>query len=102
MIIDRLIREGKIDVSEVEGHWEAYTSTIVNNPMQGVSKAVVIAGELCHWLLLHKYVLTNFQEPTREEPPTDCTLSRNNSVFRHGTSGPIRRHRSTALSTRSP
>lgn len=47
-IIDRLIREGKIDVSEVEGHWEAYTSTVVDNPVQGVSKAVVIAGKLCH------------------------------------------------------
>jgi hypothetical protein len=44
-IIDRLIREGKVDVSEVEGQWEAYTSTVVENPMQGVSRAVVIAGE---------------------------------------------------------
>ena len=50
-IIDRLIREGKVDVSEIEGHWEAYTSTVVDNPVQGVSRAVVIAGELCHWLL---------------------------------------------------
>ena len=49
--IDRLIREGKIDVSEIEGHWEAYTSTVVDNPVQGVSRAVVIAGELRHWLL---------------------------------------------------
>ena len=45
-IIDRLIREGKIDVSEIEGHWEAYTSTVVDNPVQGVSRAVVIAGVL--------------------------------------------------------
>lgn len=44
-IIDRLIREGKVDISKVEGNWEAYTSTIVENPMQGVSQAVVIAGE---------------------------------------------------------
>lgn len=44
-IIDRLIREGKVDVSEVEGNWEAYTSTVVKNPMQGISQAVVIAGE---------------------------------------------------------
>lgn len=44
-IIDRLIREGKVDVSEVEDHWEAYTSTVVENPMQGISQAVVIVGE---------------------------------------------------------
>ena len=48
--IDRLIREGKLDVSEVEGHWEAYTSTVIENPVQGVSRAVVVAGEL-HSLL---------------------------------------------------
>lgn len=47
-IIDRLIREGKIDVSEVEGNWEAYTSTIVDNPVQGVSRAIVIAGAHCY------------------------------------------------------
>jgi hypothetical protein len=45
-IIDRLVREGKVDISEVKGHWEAYTSTVVDNPVQGVSRAVVIAGKL--------------------------------------------------------
>lgn len=44
-IINRLIEEGKVDVSEVEGNWEAYVSTVVENPMQGVSSAVVIAGK---------------------------------------------------------
>lgn len=44
-IIDRLVKEGKLDISEVEGNWEAYVSTVVDNPMQGVSRAVVIAGE---------------------------------------------------------
>lgn len=44
-IIDRLISEGQVDVSEVEGNWEAYVSTVVENPMQGVSRAMVIAGK---------------------------------------------------------
>lgn len=44
-IIDRLISEGKVDVSEVEGQWEAYISTVVENPVQGVSRAVVVAGD---------------------------------------------------------
>lgn len=44
-IIDRLVKEGKLDISEVEGNWEAYVSTVVENPIQGVSRAVVIAGE---------------------------------------------------------
>jgi len=50
-IIDRLITEGKLDVAEVEGHWEAYTSTVVENPMPGVSQAVVIAGQSINALL---------------------------------------------------
>jgi hypothetical protein len=57
-IIDRLVKEGKLDVSEVEGNWESYVSTVVENPMQGVSRAVVIAGESIGTLLhvyLHSY-----------------------------------------------
>ncbi|KAK5130552.1 hypothetical protein LTR08_001932 [Meristemomyces frigidus] len=43
-IIDRLVREGKIDVSAIEGTWEAYTSLMVANPMKGVGQAMIIAG----------------------------------------------------------
>jgi hypothetical protein len=50
-IIDRLVKEGKLDVSDVEGNWEAYVSTVVENPMQGVSRAVVIAGESTRMLM---------------------------------------------------
>lgn len=45
-IIDKLASEGMIDVSAIEGQWEAYTSTMVANPMPGVSQAMVIAGKL--------------------------------------------------------
>jgi len=44
-IIDRLVQQKKIDVSQIEGTWEAYVSTVVRNPMPGVSQAVVIAGQ---------------------------------------------------------
>ncbi|MES1157405.1 MAG: glycosyl hydrolase 115 family protein [Alphaproteobacteria bacterium] len=42
--IDRLIREHKLDVSDVTGHWEAYVQQVVANPMPGVASALVIAG----------------------------------------------------------
>ena len=45
-IIDRLAKAGKIDVSAVQGKWEAYVSTLVDNPMGGVAQAMVIAGML--------------------------------------------------------
>ncbi|TKA64698.1 hypothetical protein B0A55_11188 [Friedmanniomyces simplex] len=43
-IIDGLVKAGKIDVSAIEGTWEAYVSAMVADPMPGVSQAMVIAG----------------------------------------------------------
>lgn len=43
-LIDALIAKGQIDVSAINGTWEAFTSVIVSNPMAGVDKALVIAG----------------------------------------------------------
>lgn len=43
-IVDSLVSENKLDVSEVEGQWEMYTSQVVENPVAGVSWALVIAG----------------------------------------------------------
>ena len=43
-LIDRLAKEGKIDVSSVQGQWERYRIEMVKNPVKGISKALVIAG----------------------------------------------------------
>lgn len=43
-VIDRLIKEKRIDASSIAGRWEASLTTIVLNPMKGVEKALVIAG----------------------------------------------------------
>ena len=43
-IIDELIDQGKLDVSEVEGKWEAYTQAFIPNPIPGVKLGLVIAG----------------------------------------------------------
>ena len=42
--IDQLIADGKIDVSDVEGKWEAFGMQVIDNPMEGVAKALVIFG----------------------------------------------------------
>jgi hypothetical protein len=44
--IDALIKSGKLDVSGIEGKWEAYVSTIVKNPANGTDEALVIAGKV--------------------------------------------------------
>jgi hypothetical protein len=43
-IIDALVSAGKIDVRAIAGHWEAYVSGVVDNPVPGVERALVIAG----------------------------------------------------------
>ncbi len=43
-MIDRLIRERKIDVSAIEGKWESTLIQVVAHPLPGVARALVIAG----------------------------------------------------------
>jgi hypothetical protein len=43
-IIDRLIRERKIDVSQIEDKWESTLIQVVSHPLPGVVRGLVIAG----------------------------------------------------------
>ena len=43
LIADLLSRK-KIDVSDIKGKWEAYTSVLVKSPVPGIPWALVIAG----------------------------------------------------------
>jgi hypothetical protein len=43
-LIDVLVNEGKVDVSAIKNKWESYVIRVVENPIAGVDRAVVIAG----------------------------------------------------------
>ena len=43
-IIDRLIREGKIDATAIAGKWESFIIQVVPKPLPGVESALVICG----------------------------------------------------------
>lgn len=43
-MVDRLAAAGKLDLTGVTGEWEAFAIRTVDNPYDGVSKALVIAG----------------------------------------------------------
>src|SRR5690606_14449766 len=43
-LIDKLVRDRKLDVKGIEGKWETSLEQVVPNPMPGVSRAFVIAG----------------------------------------------------------
>ncbi|WP_322963630.1 glycosyl hydrolase 115 family protein [Sphingomonas fuzhouensis] len=43
-LIDALVKAGKLDVSGLPGQWEGYVEQVVDNPVPGVARALVIAG----------------------------------------------------------
>ncbi|KAI0049026.1 glycoside hydrolase family 115 protein [Auriscalpium vulgare] len=43
-LIDQVVNNTKLDVSSIEGQWEASLTQIVTNPLPGVTKAYVIIG----------------------------------------------------------
>lgn len=43
-LVDDLIASGKIDASGIKGTWESYIQATVDDPVEGVSQALVIAG----------------------------------------------------------
>ncbi len=43
-LIDQLASSGKINKSRIEGKWETFCIAVVDNPVSGVDKALVIAG----------------------------------------------------------
>ncbi|MBE2213026.1 MAG: glycosyl hydrolase 115 family protein [Opitutaceae bacterium] len=43
-LIDGLVRAGKLDAGAIAGRWEAFTIAVVDQPLAGVGRAVVIAG----------------------------------------------------------
>ncbi len=43
-MIDRLIRERKIDVSQIRGKWESTLIQVVQRPLPGVARGLIIAG----------------------------------------------------------
>ncbi|MDR6115623.1 MULTISPECIES: glycosyl hydrolase 115 family protein [unclassified Sphingomonas] len=43
-VVDALVKAGRIDVTGLAGQWEGYVEQVVDNPMPGVARALVIVG----------------------------------------------------------
>jgi hypothetical protein len=58
-IINLLVSEGKIDATQLQGKWEKFTTQIIENPLAGVKKALVIAGSDKRGTIYGIYDLSN-------------------------------------------
>jgi len=43
-VIDRLVRDKRIDVSQIAGKWESFLLQTVSHPLPGIEQALIIAG----------------------------------------------------------
>jgi hypothetical protein len=43
-LVNELVRSGKVDVAAIHGQWEAWITEVVEKPLPGVDRAVVIVG----------------------------------------------------------
>jgi hypothetical protein len=43
-VVDRLVRDGRLDVTGVKGEWEAFVMQVLERPVPGVARALIIAG----------------------------------------------------------
>jgi hypothetical protein len=43
-VIDKLVKDGKLDVEDIKGRWESFIIQDLEDPLHGVKRALVIAG----------------------------------------------------------
>jgi hypothetical protein len=43
-LIKTLMQDGKLDIALIDGKWESYFTSVVENPMPGIQNALVIVG----------------------------------------------------------
>src|SRR5665647_449490 len=44
IIIDKVVKDRKIDITGIAGQWETFLIQVVNKPLPGVKRALIIAG----------------------------------------------------------
>ncbi|KAI0965270.1 hypothetical protein F4678DRAFT_453270 [Xylaria arbuscula] len=57
-VIGAIVQGGKLDVSLTDGKWESYQTSVVDNPIPGIKKALVIAGSDKRGVIFGIYTLS--------------------------------------------
>lgn len=57
-MLKKLKKEGKIDTGAIKGKWESFMTAVVDNPITGCSKALIIAGSDKRGAIFGAYTLS--------------------------------------------
>ncbi|KXH28747.1 hypothetical protein CSAL01_10842 [Colletotrichum salicis] len=57
-ILQRLEQEGKLNFDEIRGKWESFSTSVVDQPLPGVQKALIIAGSDKRGAIFGAYTLS--------------------------------------------
>ncbi|MFT3868723.1 MAG: glycosyl hydrolase 115 family protein [Nibricoccus sp.] len=105
-LIDELVRTGKIDVSPIAGRWEAFLLQVVEKPMVGVDRALVIAGSDKRGTIYGVYELSEQIGVSPWYWWADVPVTHRDTVFikplRHVETGPAVRYRGIFLNDEAP
>jgi hypothetical protein len=105
-VIDRLIREGRVDVSAIIGRWEATLYAVVDDPYPGVARALIIAGSDRRGTVYGIYTLSEHLGVSPWSWWADVPVVRRESIHiragRHVDRGPAVKYRGIFLNDEAP
>lgn len=104
--IDRLVSEGKIDVSTIQGRWESSVTQVVDQPLPGVDRTLIIAGSDKRGTIYGLYDLSEQMGVSPWYWWADVPVARHPSIFvhpgRHLRAEPAVKYRGIFLNDEAP
>nr|AQQ74865.1 GH115 [uncultured bacterium] len=105
-VIDDLVARGKLDVASVRGKWESFVTEIVDNPVSGVGRALVIAGSDKRGTIYGLYELSAQMGVSPWYWWADVPVARREAVFakkgRYVVGEPVVKYRGIFLNDEAP
>lgn len=77
-LLQDLVRAGKVDFSNIEGKWECFSTCVVDTPLEGYERALVIAGSNKRGAIYGVYALS---EQIGVSPYESCSKNDQLSVL---------------------
>lgn len=105
-VIGNLIAENKIDVKGIAGKWEAHLTQVVQNPLPGIERALVIAGSDKRGTIYGIYELSAQIGVSPWYWWADVPIKKKSNLYllpgRHADSGPAVKYRGIFINDEAP